>query len=130
MYSDNVQISSLTLLDSPSWNVHPVYSRFSSIFPTQLLTTYCLLLTRLHHLFIFFFLNSNWERIDMQQCPHSRPYHHCTSHLSKSDHSDHDDASPYQEKVCFVLLLLFLLFFFFRDFILMFINHQNEQISA
>uniref|UniRef100_A0A2N9IRL2 Uncharacterized protein n=1 Tax=Fagus sylvatica TaxID=28930 RepID=A0A2N9IRL2_FAGSY len=26
MYSDNVQISNLTLLNSPSWNVHPVYS--------------------------------------------------------------------------------------------------------
>ncbi|MBA0652691.1 hypothetical protein Goklo_019928 [Gossypium klotzschianum] len=27
MYSDNIQISNLTLLNSPSWNVHPVYSR-------------------------------------------------------------------------------------------------------
>ena len=27
MYSDKVQISNLTLLNSPSWNVHPVYSR-------------------------------------------------------------------------------------------------------
>lgn len=26
MYSDNIQISSLTLVNSPSWNVHPVYS--------------------------------------------------------------------------------------------------------
>ncbi|KAH9732534.1 Pectate lyase 3 domain-containing protein [Citrus sinensis] len=26
MYTDNIQISSLTLLNSPSWNVHPVYS--------------------------------------------------------------------------------------------------------
>lgn len=26
MFSDNVQISNLTLIDSPSWNVHPVYS--------------------------------------------------------------------------------------------------------
>ncbi|KAI4370272.1 hypothetical protein MLD38_018639 [Melastoma candidum] len=26
MYSDKIQISNLTLLDSPSWNVHPVYS--------------------------------------------------------------------------------------------------------
>lgn len=26
MHSDNVQISSLTLVNSPSWNVHPVYS--------------------------------------------------------------------------------------------------------
>uniref|UniRef100_A0A7N0U6B3 Polygalacturonase n=1 Tax=Kalanchoe fedtschenkoi TaxID=63787 RepID=A0A7N0U6B3_KALFE len=26
MYSDRVQISDLTLIDSPSWNVHPVYS--------------------------------------------------------------------------------------------------------
>ncbi|XP_047323778.1 probable polygalacturonase [Impatiens glandulifera] len=25
MYSDNIQISNLTLLNSPSWNVHPVY---------------------------------------------------------------------------------------------------------
>ncbi|XP_009604283.1 putative polygalacturonase [Nicotiana tabacum] len=25
MYSDNIQISSLTLVNSPSWNVHPVY---------------------------------------------------------------------------------------------------------
>ncbi|KAH0643250.1 hypothetical protein KY290_035468 [Solanum tuberosum] len=25
MYSDNIQISSLTLINSPSWNVHPVY---------------------------------------------------------------------------------------------------------
>lgn len=30
MYSENVEISSLTLVNSPSWNVHPVYSRFSS----------------------------------------------------------------------------------------------------
>ena len=28
MYSDQVQISNLTLIDSPSWNVHPTYSRF------------------------------------------------------------------------------------------------------
>lgn len=28
MYSDNIQISNLTLVNSPSWNVHPVYSRF------------------------------------------------------------------------------------------------------
>ncbi|GAV76122.1 Glyco_hydro_28 domain-containing protein [Cephalotus follicularis] len=27
MYSDDVQISNLTLVNSPSWNVHPVYSR-------------------------------------------------------------------------------------------------------
>ncbi|KEH21119.1 putative galacturan 1,4-alpha-galacturonidase [Medicago truncatula] len=26
MYSDNIQISNLTLVNSPSWNVHPVYS--------------------------------------------------------------------------------------------------------
>jgi polygalacturonase len=31
MYSENVQISNLTLLNSPSWNIHPVYSRFSSL---------------------------------------------------------------------------------------------------
>lgn len=28
MYSQEVQISNLTLVNSPSWNVHPVYSRF------------------------------------------------------------------------------------------------------
>ncbi|XP_073526496.1 uncharacterized protein [Phyllobates terribilis] len=27
MYSDTIQISNLTLVNSPSWNVHPVYSR-------------------------------------------------------------------------------------------------------
>lgn len=27
MFSDTIQISNLTLLNSPSWNVHPVYSR-------------------------------------------------------------------------------------------------------
>ncbi|KAM3248460.1 putative polygalacturonase isoform X5 [Capsicum annuum] len=27
MYSNNIQISSLTLFNSPSWNVHPIYSR-------------------------------------------------------------------------------------------------------
>ncbi|KAM3355769.1 putative polygalacturonase isoform X11 [Capsicum galapagoense] len=27
MYSNNNQISSLTLFNSPSWNVHPIYSR-------------------------------------------------------------------------------------------------------
>ncbi|KAL0330039.1 UNVERIFIED_CONTAM: putative polygalacturonase [Sesamum radiatum] len=27
MYSENVQISNLTLVNSPSWNVHPIYSR-------------------------------------------------------------------------------------------------------
>lgn len=27
MYSSDIQISSLTLLNSPAWNVHPVYSR-------------------------------------------------------------------------------------------------------
>ncbi|KAL1551942.1 putative polygalacturonase isoform X1 [Salvia divinorum] len=26
MYSENVQISNLTLLNSPSWNIHPIYS--------------------------------------------------------------------------------------------------------
>lgn len=26
MYSTNIQISNLTLIDSPSWNVHPIYS--------------------------------------------------------------------------------------------------------
>ncbi|PON97796.1 Glycoside hydrolase [Trema orientale] len=26
MYSDNIQISNLTLINSPSWNIHPVYS--------------------------------------------------------------------------------------------------------
>jgi polygalacturonase len=29
MFSDTIQISNLTLLNSPSWNVHPVYSRYS-----------------------------------------------------------------------------------------------------
>lgn len=29
MHSDNIQISNLTFLNSPSWNVHPVYSRYS-----------------------------------------------------------------------------------------------------
>lgn len=29
MYSENAQISNLTLINSPSWNVHPLYSRFS-----------------------------------------------------------------------------------------------------
>ncbi|KAL5078765.1 hypothetical protein RYX36_007186, partial [Vicia faba] len=28
MHSDDIQISNLTLVNSPSWNVHPVYSRF------------------------------------------------------------------------------------------------------
>lgn len=28
MHSDDIQISNLTLINSPSWNVHPVYSRF------------------------------------------------------------------------------------------------------
>lgn len=32
MYSENVEISHLTLVNSPSWNVHPVYSRFSPFF--------------------------------------------------------------------------------------------------
>lgn len=27
MFSSGIQISNLTLLDSPSWNIHPVYSR-------------------------------------------------------------------------------------------------------
>ncbi|KAL5551829.1 hypothetical protein UlMin_002005 [Ulmus minor] len=26
MYSENIQISNLTLVDSPSWNIHPIYS--------------------------------------------------------------------------------------------------------
>lgn len=30
MYSDSIQISHLTLINSPSWNVHPIYSRFDS----------------------------------------------------------------------------------------------------
>lgn len=30
MYSNQIQISNLTLLNSPSWVVHPVYSRFVS----------------------------------------------------------------------------------------------------
>ena len=28
MYSDQIQISDLTLINSPSWFVHPIYSRF------------------------------------------------------------------------------------------------------
>lgn len=28
MYSNQIQVSNLTLIDSPSWFVHPVYSRF------------------------------------------------------------------------------------------------------
>ena len=28
MYSDQIQISNLTLINSPSWFVHPIYSRF------------------------------------------------------------------------------------------------------
>lgn len=28
LYSENVQISSLTLINSPSWNIHPTYCRF------------------------------------------------------------------------------------------------------
>jgi polygalacturonase len=28
LYSDQVQISNLTLINSPSWNVHPTYCRF------------------------------------------------------------------------------------------------------
>lgn len=27
MYSEDIQISNLTLIDSPAWNVHPIYSR-------------------------------------------------------------------------------------------------------
>lgn len=30
MYSEKIQISNITLINSPSWNVHPVYSRFLS----------------------------------------------------------------------------------------------------
>ena len=30
MYSDQIQISDLTLINSPSWVVHPIYSRFLS----------------------------------------------------------------------------------------------------
>lgn len=30
MHSDNIQISNLTLVNSPSWNVHPVYSRYNT----------------------------------------------------------------------------------------------------
>ncbi|KAH1235039.1 putative polygalacturonase [Glycine max] len=32
MFSDNIQISNLTLLNSPSWNVHPVYSRIEDCY--------------------------------------------------------------------------------------------------
>ena len=46
MHSDNVQISSLTLVNSPSWNVHPVYSRFeSNLLHWLLVTGYWLLVT-------------------------------------------------------------------------------------
>lgn len=31
MHSDTIQISNLTFLNSPSWNVHPVYSRSLSL---------------------------------------------------------------------------------------------------
>lgn len=31
MFSDQVQIFNLTLLNSPSWNVHPIYSRLISL---------------------------------------------------------------------------------------------------
>lgn len=36
MHSDSVQISNLTFLNSPSWNVHPVYSRSLSLCPPLL----------------------------------------------------------------------------------------------
>ena len=29
MFSENIQISNLTLIDSPSWNIHPIYSRLN-----------------------------------------------------------------------------------------------------
>ena len=31
MYSDQVQISNITLINSPQWHVHPIYSRFDHI---------------------------------------------------------------------------------------------------
>uniref|UniRef100_A0A2P2MLX1 Putative polygalacturonase n=1 Tax=Rhizophora mucronata TaxID=61149 RepID=A0A2P2MLX1_RHIMU len=50
MFSDNIQISNLTLLNSPNWNVHPIYSRYS-FRPLQLMSrdqvnpeTLCLLI--------------------------------------------------------------------------------------
>ena len=32
MFSDQIQIFNLTLINSPSWFVHPIYSRFNSYF--------------------------------------------------------------------------------------------------
>ena len=31
MFSTDIQISNITLVNSPNWNVHPIYSRFTSI---------------------------------------------------------------------------------------------------
>lgn len=31
MYSDQIFISNLTLLNAPTWNIHPVYSRFDHV---------------------------------------------------------------------------------------------------
>ena len=41
MYSDQIQISNLTLINSPSWFVHPIYSRFGHAPLTKfILSTY------------------------------------------------------------------------------------------
>ena len=32
MFSDHIQISNLTLINSPSWFVHPIYTRFDKNF--------------------------------------------------------------------------------------------------
>lgn len=72
MYSDTVQISHLTLLNSPSWNVHPVYSRFlglslqHSAFNLEQ-NQVCVLLIMISRL------------ICIQQCDCSRHHHHSAS---------------------------------------------------
>jgi len=40
MYSDQIQISNLTLINSPSWFVHPVYSRFDESHHLQIFQPY------------------------------------------------------------------------------------------
>lgn len=70
MYSENVQISNLTLLNSPSWNVHPIYSRLR--FTSCLSVLFSIRFSAHFSFFVY-----------MQQCDSARPNDSGTCKISK-----------------------------------------------
>jgi len=54
MYSDQIQISDLTLINSPTWFVHPIYSRFDKILLFFFFPNFLKLLIRFHWCIVCF----------------------------------------------------------------------------